>query len=99
MRAPGRRELGHGNLAERALKHVMPSVEEFPYTVRVVSEITESTDSSSAASICDSGVDGGGSTYKIYGCGYKYGASKRGRHIYCAYGYTRAGRPSGRYGL
>lgn len=33
MRAPGRRELGHGNLAERALKHVMPSVEEFPYTV------------------------------------------------------------------
>lgn len=52
MRAPGRRELGHGNLAERALKAVMPDVEEFPYTVRVVSEITESNGSSSQASIC-----------------------------------------------
>lgn len=52
MRAPGRRELGHGNLAERALKAVMPSVDDFPYTVRVVSEITESNGSSSQASIC-----------------------------------------------
>ena len=52
MRAPGRRELGHGNLAERALKYVMPSEEEFPYTVRLVSEITESNGSSSQASIC-----------------------------------------------
>lgn len=52
MRAPGRREIGHGNLAERALKNVMPSIEEFPYTVRVVSEITESNGSSSQASIC-----------------------------------------------
>lgn len=52
MRAPGRREIGHGNLAERALKNVMPSFEEFPYTVRVVSEITESNGSSSQASIC-----------------------------------------------
>ena len=52
MRAPGRRELGHGNLAERALTYVMPSEEEFPYTVRLVSEITESNGSSSQASIC-----------------------------------------------
>ncbi|WP_288186243.1 polyribonucleotide nucleotidyltransferase [uncultured Sneathia sp.] len=52
MRAPGRREIGHGNLAERALKVVMPSEEEFPYTVRVVSDITESNGSSSQASIC-----------------------------------------------
>lgn len=52
MRAPGRRELGHGNLAERALKAVMPSQDDFPYTVRVVSEITESNGSSSQASIC-----------------------------------------------
>lgn len=52
MRAPGRRELGHGNLAERALKAVMPSIDNFPYTVRVVSEITESNGSSSQASIC-----------------------------------------------
>ncbi|OQY06769.1 MAG: polyribonucleotide nucleotidyltransferase [Fusobacteriia bacterium 4572_132] len=52
MRGPGRRELGHGSLAERALSYVMPSEEEFPYTVRVVSEITESNGSSSQASIC-----------------------------------------------
>ncbi|WP_064580387.1 polyribonucleotide nucleotidyltransferase [Streptobacillus moniliformis] len=52
MRAPGRRELGHGNLAERALKAVMPLIDDFPYTVRVVSEITESNGSSSQASIC-----------------------------------------------
>ena len=52
MRAPGRRELGHGNLAERALKYVMPSQDDFPYTVRLVSEITESNGSSSQASIC-----------------------------------------------
>lgn len=52
MRAPGRRELGHGNLAERALSYVMPKLTDFPYTVRVVSEITESNGSSSQASIC-----------------------------------------------
>ena len=52
MRGPGRRELGHGSLAERALSYVMPTHELFPYTVRVVSEITESNGSSSQASIC-----------------------------------------------
>ena len=50
--APGRREIGHGALAERALFQVMPSQEEFPYTVRVVSEVLESNGSSSQASIC-----------------------------------------------
>ena len=50
--APGRREIGHGALGERALAQVMPSEEEFPYTVRVVSEILESNGSSSQASIC-----------------------------------------------
>lgn len=50
--APGRREIGHGALGERALLQVMPSEEEFPYTVRVVSEILESNGSSSQASIC-----------------------------------------------
>lgn len=52
MGAPGRRELGHGALAERALRNVLPSEEEFPYTIRLVSEITESNGSSSQASIC-----------------------------------------------
>ena len=52
MRGPGRREIGHGSLAERALKVVMPSNAEFPYTVRIVSEILESNGSSSMASVC-----------------------------------------------
>lgn len=50
--SPGRREIGHGALGERCLKQVMPSEEEFPYTVRVVSEILESNGSSSQATIC-----------------------------------------------
>ncbi len=51
-RGPGRREIGHGALAERALKAVMPNEEEFPYVVRVVSEILESNGSSSMATVC-----------------------------------------------
>src|SRR5574344_2642486 len=50
--SPGRREIGHGALGERALSYVIPSEEEFPYTIRVVSEILESNGSSSQASIC-----------------------------------------------
>ena len=52
MRGPGRREIGHGALAERALAPMMPSEEEFPYTVRIVSDILESNGSSSMASVC-----------------------------------------------
>lgn len=52
LRSPGRREIGHGALAERAVKQVMPSLVDFPYTVRVVSEILESNGSSSMASVC-----------------------------------------------
>ena len=50
--APGRREIGHGALGERALSYVIPTEEEFPYTIRVVSEILESNGSSSQATIC-----------------------------------------------
>ena len=50
--APGRREIGHGALGERALSYVIPSEEEFPYTIRIVSEILESNGSSSQATIC-----------------------------------------------
>ncbi|MDE5547319.1 MAG: polyribonucleotide nucleotidyltransferase [Anaeroplasmataceae bacterium] len=50
--APGRREIGHGALGERALSYVIPSEDEFPYTIRVVSEILESNGSSSQATIC-----------------------------------------------
>jgi polyribonucleotide nucleotidyltransferase len=51
-RGPGRREVGHGNLAERAIKAVVPSAEDFPYTIRIVSETLESNGSSSMAAIC-----------------------------------------------
>ncbi|MBX9946920.1 MAG: polyribonucleotide nucleotidyltransferase [Reyranella sp.] len=62
MGSPGRREIGHGKLAWRALRPMMPSKEKFPYTVRVVSEITESNGSSSMASVCGGSLalmDGG----------------------------------------
>ncbi len=52
LRAPGRREIGHGYLAERALSYVIPTKEEFPYTIRVVSDILESNGSSSMATVC-----------------------------------------------
>ena len=52
MGSPGRREIGHGKLAWRALHPIMPSQEEFPYTIRLVSEITESNGSSSMATVC-----------------------------------------------
>jgi len=52
LRGPGRREVGHGALAERALKHVLPKHEDFPYTIRIVSETLESNGSSSMATIC-----------------------------------------------
>jgi len=63
LKSPGRREIGHGKLAWRAIRPLMPTKEEFPYTVRVVSEVTESNGSSSMATVCgtslslmDSGV-------------------------------------------
>jgi polyribonucleotide nucleotidyltransferase len=54
--SPKRREIGHGRLAKRGIQAVMPSIDEFPYTVRVVSEITESNGSSSMASVCGSSL-------------------------------------------
>jgi polyribonucleotide nucleotidyltransferase len=56
MRAPGRREIGHGKLAWRALRAMLPKKEDFPYTIRIVSEITESNGSSSMASVCGSSL-------------------------------------------
>ena len=52
LRGPGRREIGHGTLARRALKAVLPEADKFPYTIRIVSDITESNGSSSMASVC-----------------------------------------------
>ncbi|KEI73163.1 polyribonucleotide nucleotidyltransferase [Endozoicomonas elysicola] len=56
MGPPGRREIGHGRLARRGIQAVLPTDEEFPYTIRVVSEITESNGSSSMASVCGSSL-------------------------------------------
>ncbi len=52
LRSAGRREIGHGNLAERAIKEILPQKEEFPYTIRIVSDILESNGSSSMATVC-----------------------------------------------
>jgi polyribonucleotide nucleotidyltransferase len=62
LRSPGRREIGHGNLAERTVARVMPKFEDFSYTVRVVSEVLESNGSSSMATVCSASLalmDGG----------------------------------------
>ncbi|MFN6991242.1 MAG: polyribonucleotide nucleotidyltransferase, partial [Fervidobacterium sp.] len=56
LRGPGRREIGHGHLAERAVKAVIPSEDEFPYMIRVVSEILESNGSSSMATVCSASL-------------------------------------------
>ena len=56
LRSPGRREIGHGKLAWRAIRPLLPAKEEFPYTIRVVSEITESNGSSSMATVCGSSL-------------------------------------------
>ena len=62
LRGPGRREIGHGALAERALSRMLPVHEQFPYTIRVVSEVLESNGSSSMASVC-------GGTLSLMDCG------------------------------
>ncbi len=80
LKAPGRREIGHGNLAERALKPLMPSPEEFPYTTRVVSEILESNGSSSMASVCSGclALMDAGIPYKKHVAGIAMGLIKEG---------------------
>lgn len=71
IRGPGRREIGHGALAERALEPVIPSVDEFPYTIRLVSEVLSSNGSSSQASVC-------GSTLSLLDAGVPIKASVAG---------------------
>ncbi len=72
MRGPGRREVGHGALAERALTPVMPTEDQFPYTIRVVSDILESNGSSSMASVC-------GGAMAMMDAGVPLSAAGRGR--------------------
>ncbi len=82
-RGPGRREIGHGALAERALIPVIPSVEEFPYAIRVVSEILESNGSSSQASVCGSTLSlmNAGVPIKAPVAGIAMGLVKDGEHF------------------
>lgn len=82
-RGPGRREIGHGALAERALIPVIPTVEEFPYAIRVVSEILESNGSSSQASVCGSTMSlmNAGVSIKAPVAGIAMGLVNEGEHF------------------
>ena len=79
-RGPGRRDIGHGHLAERALEPVIPSVESFPYTIRLVSDITESSSSSSMATVCGCSLSlmDAGIPVKTSVCGTGVGLVKEG---------------------
>ncbi|WBL13248.1 polyribonucleotide nucleotidyltransferase [Sutcliffiella sp. NC1] len=82
MRGPGRREIGHGALGERALEPILPSEKDFPYTVRVVSEVLESNGSTSQASICAStlAMMDAGVPIKAPVAGIAMGLVKKGEH-------------------
>ena len=83
VRGPGRREIGHGALAERALEPVIPSVEQFPYTIRLVSEVLSSNGSSSQASVCGSTLSllDAGVPIKSPVAGIAMGLIKEGRKV------------------
>ena len=83
LRGPGRREIGHGALAERALEPVIPSEEEFPYTIRLVSEILSSNGSTSMASVCGStlALMDAGVPIKAPVAGIAMGLIKEGDHV------------------
>ncbi|GGN90227.1 polyribonucleotide nucleotidyltransferase [Saccharibacillus kuerlensis] len=83
LRAPGRREIGHGALGERALMKVLPSETEFPYTIRLVSEVLESNGSTSQASICAStlAMMDAGVPLKAPVAGVAMGLIKDGEHV------------------
>ncbi|MBD2845238.1 polyribonucleotide nucleotidyltransferase [Paenibacillus sp. IB182496] len=83
LRAPGRREIGHGALGERALSKVIPSETDFPYTIRLVSEVLESNGSSSQASICAStlAMMDAGVPIKAPVAGVAMGLIKEGEHF------------------
>ncbi|MBF0563864.1 MAG: polyribonucleotide nucleotidyltransferase [Nitrospirae bacterium] len=83
LKSPGRREIGHGSLAERAIKPVIPSNESFPYTIRVVSDILESNGSSSMASVCGAtlALMDGGVPIKAPVAGIAMGLIKEGDRV------------------
>ncbi len=83
--SPKRREIGHGRLAKRGVLAVMPDMDKFPYTVRVVSEITESNGSSSMASVCGASLAlmERRCANQSCRCGYRNGSGERRRQLRC----------------
>ena len=83
LRGPGRREIGHGNLAERALVPVLPAEESFPYTIRIVSEILESNGSTSMATVCGGSLSlmDAGVPVTAPVAGIAMGLIKEGEHV------------------
>ena len=101
MGSPGRREIGHGKLAWRALQAVLPAATDFPYTIRVVSEITESNGSSSMATVCGSSLSMMDARRAAEGAGRRrrHGPDPRGREVRGADRHPRRRGPPRRHGL
>ena len=101
MGSPGRREIGHGKLAWRAVRPLLPAKADFPYTLRVVSEITESNGSSSMATVCGSSLSlmDAGVPLAAPGGGHRHGADQGGSRLRRAVRHPRRRGPSRRHGL
>ena len=101
MRGPKRRDIGHGALAERALVPMVPSTEDFPYTIRVVSDILESNGSSSMASVCGSSLAlmDAGVPIRQAGRGHRDGPHQGGRRLHRPDRHRRRRGPPRRHGL
>ena len=101
MRGPKRRDIGHGALAERALVPMIPSQDEFPYTIRVVSDILESNGSSSMASVCGSSLSLMDAGVPLQGAGRRRGdgPDQGGRRLHGPDRHRRRRGPPRRHGL
>ena len=98
--APGRREIGHGKLAWRAVRPLLPSKEDFPYTIRVVSEITESNGSSSMATVCGSSLSMMDAGVPLAPRGrHRHGPDQGRRRVRGPVRHPRRRGPSRRHGL
>ena len=99
--APGRRDVGHGKLAWRALRPVLPTQEEFPYTIRVLSDITESNGSSSMATVCGGSLAlmDAGVPLDAPGLGHRHGPDPRRQGLRRALRHPRRRGSSRRHGL
>ncbi len=100
-RGLSRREMGHGALARRSLLPLLPTEDDFPYAIRIVSDILESNGSSSMASVCGGSLAlfDAGVPIKSSCAGIAMGLIKEGEQIRNSYGYNGNGRPSWRHGF